>query len=174
MTNTSNFWSGRRVLITGHTGFKGGWLAIWLKKLGADLTGIALPPTTCPNLFELAQIDSLVKNHFIDIRDFTKLSKIVRVAEPEIVFHLAAQPLVRTSYRDPLQTYSTNVMGTANLLESLRGLESIKVAVMVTTDKVYLNKEWHYPYRETDSLGGYDPYSASKAASEFVIQSYRH
>jgi len=173
MTDLSNFWRGRRVLITGHTGFKGGWLAIWLRKLGADLTGIALQPTTKPNLFDLAHIDAEIKSHLIDIRDYAKLSKIVHAIQPEIIFHLAAQPLVRSSYNDPLHTYSTNVMGTANLLESMRGIDSIKVAVMVTTDKVYHNREWHYPYRETDSLGGYDPYSSSKAASEFVIESYR-
>ena len=173
MTEVENFWQGKRVLITGHTGFKGGWLAIWLQRLGANVTGIALAPNTTPNLFELAHIEDGMTSHFCDIRDATKLTEITRDARPEIVFHLAAQPLVRASYRDPLVTYATNIMGTANLLDALRGLDSIKVAVMITTDKVYRNNEWLYPYRETDMLGGHDPYSASKAASEIVIASYR-
>ena len=173
MTKSANFWRGKRVVLTGHTGFKGGWLALWLQQLGADVTGIALAPNTTPNLFDLADIQNGMTSHFCDIRDAAKLSQIVRNANPEIVFHLAAQPLVRASYRDPLATYATNVMGTANLLDALRGLESVKVAVMVTTDKVYRNNEWLYPYRETDALGGHDPYSASKAASEIVIASYR-
>jgi CDP-glucose 4,6-dehydratase len=170
---TTSFWHDKRVLLTGHTGFKGGWLALWLQQLGAEVVGIALAPNTVPNLFELAHVESGMTSHFCDIRDASKLRQIVRDARPEIVFHLAAQPLVRASYRDPLSTYATNVMGTANLLDALRGLDSIKVAVMVTTDKVYCNNEWIYPYRETDALGGHDPYSASKAASEIVIASYR-
>lgn len=173
MTESANFWRGKRVVLTGHTGFKGGWLALWLQQLGADVTGIALAPNTTPNLFDLAGIQNGMTSHFCDIRDAAKLSQFVRNANPEIVFHLAAQPLVRASYRDPLATYATNVMGTANLLDALCGLESVKVAVMVTTDKVYRNNEWLYPYRETDALGGHDPYSASKAASEIVIASYR-
>ena len=173
MKNVANFWHGKRVLLTGHTGFKGGWLALWLQQMGADVTGIALVPNTVPSLFELAHIKKSITSHFCDIRDATKLAKIVRDARPEVVFHLAAQPLVRASYRDPLATYGTNVMGTANLLDALRGLDSIKVAVMITTDKVYCNNEWFFPYRETDALGGHDPYSASKAASEVVIASYR-
>jgi CDP-glucose 4,6-dehydratase len=173
MIEAKNFWDGRRVLLTGHTGFKGGWLAIWLQRLGANVTGIALAPNTTPNLFELALVEKGMTSHLCDIRDVAKLSKIVHNACPEVVFHLAAQPLVRASYRDPLTTYATNVMGTANVLDALRGLESIKVAVMVTTDKVYHNNEWFFPYRETDALGGHDPYSASKAASEIVIASYR-
>ena len=173
MTNVANFWHGKRVLITGHTGFKGGWLALWLQRLGANVTGIALEPNTTPNLFDLAHIKNGMSNHFCDIRDASKFAKIVHHAHPEVVFHIAAQPLVRASYRTPLTTYATNVMGTANMLDSLRGLDSIKVAVMVTTDKVYRNNEWIYPYRETDTLGGHDPYSASKAASEIVIASYR-
>lgn len=173
MIEIENFWRNKRVLLTGHTGFKGGWLAIWLQRLGASVTGIALAPNTTQNLFELAHIEGSMTSHFCDIRDASKLRKIVRDARPELVFHLAAQPLVRASYRDPLATYETNIMGTANLLDALRGLDSIKVAVMVTTDKVYSNNEWIYPYRETDALGGHDPYSASKAASEIVIASYR-
>ena len=173
MRNLASFWRGKRVLLTGHTGFKGGWLALWLQQMGAEVVGIALAPNTVQNLFELAHVKSGMTSHFCDIRDASKLAQIVRDARPEIVFHLAAQPLVRASYRDPLATYATNVMGTANLLDSLRGLDSIKVAVMITTDKVYRNNEWFFPYRETDALGGHDPYSASKAASEVVIASYR-
>jgi len=173
MIEDAHFWRGRRVLLTGHTGFKGAWLAIWLQRFGAAVTGIALEPNTSPNLFSLAHIASEINSHFCDIRDVDKLKKIVREANPEVVFHLAAQPLVRSSYNDPLTTYATNVMGTANLLDALRGLDDIKVAVMVTTDKVYRNNEWFFPYRETDVLGGHDPYSASKAASEIIIASYR-
>ena len=172
-TSAANFWRGKNVLITGHTGFKGSWLALWLQRLGAEVTGIGLAPNTSPSLFELARIDQSIKSHFCDIRDSLTLAQIVRNTRPEIVFHLAAQSLVRASYRDPLATYAINVMGSAHLLDALRGLESTKVAVMVTTDKVYQNNEWLYPYRETDALGGHDPYSASKAASEIVITSYR-
>lgn len=169
----ANFWHGKRVLLTGHTGFKGAWLALWLQKMGANVTGIALMPNNTLNLFELADVKNGMTNYCCDIRDASKLAKIVRDTSPEIVFHLAAQSLVRASYRDPLATYETNVMGTAYLLDALRDLDSIKVAVMVTTDKVYRNREWLFPYRETDELGGHDPYSASKAASEIVIASYR-
>ena len=173
MTVIPNFWIGKRVLITGHTGFKGGWLAIWLQRLGADVTGIALSPNTTPNLFELAQVARGMKSCICDIRDATALSQMVTEARPEVVFHLAAQPLVRASYRDPLDTYSTNIMGTANLLDALRGQVNARVAVMVTTDKVYRHSGQQLPYREDDILGGHDPYSASKAASEIVIDSYR-
>ncbi|EKE68139.1 CDP-glucose 4,6-dehydratase [Oceanibaculum indicum] len=168
-----DFWREKRVLITGHTGFKGGWLALWLQRLGARVTGIALPPNTSPNLFELARIADGIDSHFCDIRDAEALSGMVRSARPDIVFHLAAQPLVRASYAQPLDTFSSNVMGTAHVLEALRGLETVKVAVMVTTDKVYRNHERLQPYREDEPLGGHDPYSASKAASEIVIASYR-
>jgi CDP-glucose 4,6-dehydratase len=142
--------------------------------MGARVTGIALPPDTRPNLFELTKSDAgIATSATVDIRDPAALAKVVRAAEPEVVFHLAAQPLVRRSYAQPLQTFATNVMGTAHLLESLRGVTSIRVAVMVTTDKVYANREWLWPYREEDALGGCDPYSASKAAAEMVIASYR-
>jgi CDP-glucose 4,6-dehydratase len=167
------FWNGKRVLLTGHTGFKGGWLAIWLNNMGAQVIGVSLPPNTVPSLFSLASIQSQCENHICDIRDAVKLTEVIKRAQPEIVFHLAAQPLVRQSYTEPLETFSSNVIGTANLLDAMRGLASIKVAVMITTDKVYLNKEWIWPYRENDALGGHDPYSASKAASEIVISSYR-
>lgn len=167
------FWRGKRVLITGHTGFKGGWLTLWLKQLGADITGMALAPNTQPNLFEQARVSDGISSHFCDIRDVDRTSQIIRAARPEIVLHLAAQPLVRASYREPVATYASNVMGTVHVLNALRDLGSVRVAVMVTTDKVYHNQEHPYPYREDDTLGGHDPYSASKAASEIVIASYR-
>lgn len=170
---SADFWRNRRVLLTGHTGFKGAWLSLWLQRLGAEVTGIALPPNTTPSLFELARVADGMNSHFCDIRDSAALASIVCAARPEIVFHLAAQPLVRASYRDPLATFASNVMGTAHLLDALRGLEGARVALMVTTDKVYQNNEWPYPFREIDALGGYDPYSASKAASEIAIASYR-
>ena len=168
-----NFWRDKRVLLTGHTGFKGGWLAIWLQRLGAVVTGIGLEPNTTPSLFQLAHINDGINSHICDIRDASKLTSILKTAQPEVIFHLAAQPLVRASYLEPLGTYATNVMGTAHLLEAMRSLASLRVAVMVTTDKVYRNHEHCFPYREDDALGGHDPYSASKAASEIVIASYR-
>ena len=173
MTPQADFWRGKRVLLTGHTGFKGSWLALWLQRLGADVTGIALAPSTTPSLFDQARVAEGMNSHFCDIRDAAALAALLRAARPDLVFHLAAQPLVRASYREPLPTFATNVMGTAHLLDALRGLDGVRVAVMVTTDKVYRNNEWHYPYRENDALGGHDPYSASKAASEIVIASYR-
>lgn len=173
MSHTKNFWHNKRVLVTGHTGFKGGWLTLWLNKMGAEVTGIGLAPNTSPSLFELSSISAVCDSYFCDIRDLEKLSLIIDRANPEIVFHLAAQPLVRASYKDPLLTFSTNIIGTANVLECLRGAKSTRVAVMITTDKVYQNNEWVWPYKEDDSLGGHDPYSSSKAASEIVINSYR-
>lgn len=173
MKTTPDFWRRKRVLVTGHSGFKGAWLTIWLHRLGAQVIGISLPPNTEPNLASLVKIDQLCESHFCDIRDPEALTRIIHSAQPEIVFHLAAQPLVRASYREPVETFATNVMGTAHVLEALRGLESVKAAVMITTDKVYQNHEWPWPYREVDALGGHDPYSASKAASEMVIASYR-
>lgn len=168
------FWRGRRVLLTGHTGFKGGWLAIWLARLGAEVTCLALPAETCPSLFEAAGVKRLVARSLLaDIRDASTLAAVVREAQPEVVLHLAAQPLVRRSYREPLETFSMNVMGTAHVLDALRGVQDVRVAVMVTTDKVYANREWAHPYRESDPLGGHDPYSASKAAGEIIIDSYR-
>jgi CDP-glucose 4,6-dehydratase len=167
------FWEGKRVLVTGHTGFKGAWLAIWLRCLGADVTGIALPPAGDPNLFNLAGVDELCDNRFLDIRDAAGLAALVREAKAQIVLHLAAQALVREAYRDPLNTFTTNVTGTTNVLDALRGSRDTRVAVMVTTDKVYRNNEQATAFRETDPLGGHDPYSASKAAAEIVIASYR-
>lgn len=168
-----DFWCGKRVLLTGHTGFKGAWLALWLQRLGAYVTGIALPPATKPSLFALAQVDQGMASHFCDVCDAQALADCVRTTQPEIVLHLAAQALVRPSYAAPLETFATNVMGTAHLLDALRGLAGVRVAVVVTTDKVYRNREWAYPYREDDALGGHDPYSASKAAAELVTASYR-
>jgi CDP-glucose 4,6-dehydratase len=168
------FWKGKRVLLTGHTGFKGGWLALWLVRMGAQVTGVALPPGTSPNIFQRADVArGLAASLFVDIRDAAELATIVRDAQPEILLHLAAQPIVRRSYAQPVETFVTNVMGTVHVLEALRSVDSARVAVMVTTDKVYSNREWCWPYREEDALGGHDPYSASKAASEMVIESYR-
>lgn len=172
-TTPLSFWRGKRVLLTGHTGFKGCWLALWLTRLGARVTGIALPPSTMPSLYELTGIDGKVESYLCDIRDAKQTASIIRQSRPEVVFHLAAQALVRAGYSDPLNTYSSNLMGTVHVLDALRNLEGVKVAVMITTDKVYRPTISAYPYRETDPLGGYDPYSASKAASEIVIDSYR-
>ncbi|CAK8724850.1 RfbG [Candidatus Electrothrix laxa] len=168
-----NFWNGRRVLITGHTGFKGAWLTLWLSRMGAKVTGISLPPGTSPNLFELVDLAVLSDSRFCDIRDAAALATHIKDVAPEVVFHLAAQPLVRASYRRPLDTFAVNTMGTANVLDALRHVDTVRVAVMITTDKVYRNNEQLWPCREEDALGGHDPYSASKAASEIVIDSYR-
>lgn len=168
-----DFWRDKRVLLTGHSGFKGAWLALWLERLGARVTGISLPPTTTPNLFELADIARSADSHLLDIRAAQELTAVVRGARPEIVFHMAAQSLVRAGYRDPLGTFATNLMGTVHLLDALRELRTVRAAVMVTTDKVYRNVAHDVPFREDDPLGGHDPYSASKAASEIVIASYR-
>ncbi|MDR3630592.1 MAG: CDP-glucose 4,6-dehydratase [Desulfocapsaceae bacterium] len=173
MIPQKHFWAGRRVLITGHTGFKGSWLALWLHSLGAKVTGIALPPATSPNLFSLTGLEGLIDSHFADISEAEGLIALTREVTPDIVFHLAAQPLVRAGYRQPMETFATNIMGTVHLLEALRQVDSVKAAVLVTTDKVYRNREWPYPYREEDALGGHDPYSASKAAAEIVAAGYR-
>lgn len=165
----------RRVLVTGHTGFKGSWLALWLQELGAHVTGIALAPDTSPSHWSLLDLDNRhIDSREIDIRDAAALTTALHEAEPEIIFHLAAQPLVRRSYRDPVDTWSTNVMGTVNVMEASRRLPSLHAIVAVTTDKCYLNREWNRGYRETDPLGGHDPYSASKAAAELVAASYRN
>ncbi len=169
----ASFWRGKRVLLTGHTGFKGAWLALWLRRLGAEVTGVALPPADEPSLFTLADVGGLCDSHLQDIRDAARLAAVVKAARPQILLHLAAQALVRASYRDPVGTFATNAMGTAHVLDALRGLDGARVAVMVTTDKVYRNLEQAVPFRETDELGGHDPYSASKAAAEVVIASYR-
>ncbi|MFN7857867.1 MAG: CDP-glucose 4,6-dehydratase [Acidovorax sp.] len=174
MQPTPDFWRGKRVLLTGHTGFKGGWLALWLARMGAEVTGLALPPATEPNLFTLARVgDVLSADRVCDVRDAVALAAQVQAARPQIVLHLAAQALVRAGYADPLGTHATNIMGTAHVLDALRGQTDARVAVVVTTDKVYRNREWAYPYREDDPLGGHDPYSASKAAAEIITASYR-
>ncbi len=168
------FWRGRRVLLTGHTGFKGAWLALWLHRLGARVTGYALKPSTNPNLYTSANIsDRLVADHQADILNETRLKQVLSDSDPEVIFHLAAQSLVVEGYRDPLTTFSTNVMGTANLLQHARSLDSLKSIVVVTTDKCYENLEWVHPYRESDKLGGSDPYSASKAGTELVTHAFR-
>ena len=166
------FWQGKRVLLTGHTGFKGSWLALWLRELGAQVTGFALDPGTEPNLFELAQVGREITDVRGDLRDLGALLETVAEAQPEIVLHLAAQPLVREAYRDPLGTYSSNVMGTLHLLEAMRQVGGVRACVLVTTDKVYANQEWPWPYRENEALGGHDPYSSSKACCELLAQSY--
>ncbi|WP_369987459.1 CDP-glucose 4,6-dehydratase [Pseudomonas xanthosomatis] len=166
------FWQGKRVLLTGHTGFKGSWLALWLRELGAQVTGFALDPGTEPSLFELAEAGTGIKDVRGDLRDLGALLEVIAEAEPEIVLHLAAQPLVREAYRDPLGTYSSNVMGTLNLLEAVRQVGGVRACVLVTTDKVYANQEWSWPYRENEALGGHDPYSSSKACCELLAQSY--
>jgi CDP-glucose 4,6-dehydratase len=167
----SDCYRGRRVLITGHTGFKGSWLALWLHELGADVTGLALDPETAPNHWSMLELP--IVDQRCDIRNSGEVERVIAAVQPEIVFHLAAQPLVRRSYRSPLDTWSTNVMGTANVLEAVRSQSSVRAVVVVTTDKCYENQDWSWGYRETDRLGGYDPYSASKAGSELVAASYR-
>jgi CDP-glucose 4,6-dehydratase len=166
------FYLHKKILVTGHTGFKGSWLTQILLNWGADVVGVSLHPTTTPNLFGALNLEKRVKNYFLDINDLEEMKKIVSHEKPEIIFHLAAQPIVRTGYDDPIGTFSTNCMGTANILEAIREVRSVRSAVIITTDKVYENKEWHYPYRENDPLGGYDPYSASKAAADIVTSSY--
>lgn len=167
------FWRGKRVLVTGHTGFKGSWLSLWLTELGARVSGLALAPPTEPSLFELARLPELVAGHEGDIRNEAIVAEVARAASPDIVFHLAAQPLVTRGYVAPVETFSTNVLGTVHLLEALRRVSSVRVVVLVTTDKVYEERPWPHAHREDDRLGGRDPYSASKAASEYAIACYR-
>ena len=167
-------WKNRRVLLTGHTGFKGSWLSLWLSELGAKVTGVGLEPNTAQNLFSQLKIqERMVAHHIADIRKTWVLCEIVQACQPEVVIHLAAQPLVRRSYKEPLETWATNVQGSLHLLEALKPLKKSCAVVMVTTDKVYANREWDYGYRENDRLGGHDPYSASKAAAELAIASWR-
>jgi CDP-glucose 4,6-dehydratase len=168
------FWRGRRVLLTGHTGFKGSWLAFWLVELGAEVTGVALPPEPGPSLFKALGLASRLNHRIGDIRDPAVLHQAVEACRPEVVLHLAAQPLVRRSYSEPVSTWETNVMGTIHLLQALRPLPAPCSAVLITTDKVYRNNEWLYGYRENDPLGGHDPYSSSKAAAELAIASWRN
>ena len=169
-----NFYKGKRVLITGHTGFKGSWLSVWLNELGAEVAGIGLDPATDRDNFVLTRIgEKIVADIRADIRDGERMKRIFREFQPEIVFHLAAQPLVRLSYDIPVETYQTNVMGTINILEAIRATDSVKVGVMITTDKCYENKEQIWGYRENEPMGGYDPYSSSKGAAELAIASWR-
>ncbi|KSV57500.1 CDP-glucose 4,6-dehydratase [Acetivibrio ethanolgignens] len=167
-----NFYKGKKVFITGHTGFKGSWLCTILVKAGAEVTGYALEPPTTPSLFELAEIEKDIHSIIGDIRDFTALHRAFEEAKPEIVLHLAAQPIVKDSYKNPVYTYETNVMGTVNICECVRLSTTVKSFLNVTTDKVYLNKEWEWGYRENEELDGYDPYSNSKSCSELVTHSY--
>jgi CDP-glucose 4,6-dehydratase len=166
-------WQGKRVFLTGHTGFKGGWLALWLTKLGAEVRGYGLDPYTDPNLLSAVRLPSVIEDLRGDIRDAARLDKSMADFSPEVVFHLAAQPLVRLSYADPIGTYETNVIGTARVLDAVRRTPSVRAVVSVTTDKCYENKEWLWGYRETDPLGGYDPYSSSKACAELVSAAFR-
>ena len=170
-----DFWKGKRVFITGHTGFKGGWLSLWLQSLGAEVHGYSLSPPTTPNLFSVARIgEGMASSTIADIRDFEQLAVSVQRAQPEIVFHLAAQPLVRYSYQNPAETYAVNVMGVVNLLETVRAAAGIKAVINVTTDKCYENREWPWGYRENEALGGHDPYSSSKGCAELVTAAYRN
>lgn len=169
-----NFYNNKKVLITGHTGFKGTWLCAVLSYLGADIVGYALNAPTEPSLFNISGMSKKIKSVFGDIRDLESLERIVQDEKPEIVFHLAAQPIVRDSYKEPVYTYETNVMGTVNILESIRKHSSVKSFLNVTTDKVYLNREWEWGYRENEELNGFDPYSNSKSCSELVTYSYKH
>jgi CDP-glucose 4,6-dehydratase len=169
----SQRWAGKRVFVTGHTGFKGTWLVAWLRRLGADVVGYALPPATQPAMFDLVAADAGIRSVTGDVRDLSHLVDVVREAEPEVVFHLAAQALVRASFDDPVDTYATNVMGTVNVLEAIRRTPSVRAAVVVTSDKCYENREWHWGYRESEPMGGYDPYSNSKGCAELVTSSFR-
>lgn len=170
----SNFWRGKRVFLTGHTGFKGGWLSLWLHSLGAEVFGLALSPNTKPSLFKEARINELINSAIGDIRDFELVRSSMLDASPEIIIHMAAQPLVRQSYKAPIETYETNVMGTVHVLEAAREIDNLKTIINVTSDKCYENKEWDWGYRETDSIGGFDPYSSSKGCSELITSAYRN
>jgi CDP-glucose 4,6-dehydratase len=169
-----DFWRGRRVLVVGHTGFKGGWLSLWLHSMGASVTGLSLPPPTEPSLFALAGLDALIETQIGDIRDFATVAAALARWRPEVVFHLAAQALVRRSYREPIETFATNVLGTVHVLEAIRATPSVRSTVVVTSDKCYENREWPWAYREVDPVGGDEPYSASKGCAELVAASYRH
>ncbi len=169
------FWSDRTVFLTGHTGFKGGWMALWLSHLGAKVHGYSLQPSTVPNFFSVLNLeDRLEKSLIADIRDIKTLSNSIKRTQPSIIIHMAAQPLVRSSYEMPVETFATNVIGTVNLFEAARETKSVEAIINVTTDKCYENQEWIWPYRENDKLGGHDPYSGSKACSELVTNTYRN
>lgn len=168
-----DFWKNKKVFITGHTGFKGSWLSLWLHALEAKVSGYALDPSTNPSLYDLGGVKDILTSVIGDIRDLDLLKKAMKECDPDIVIHMAAQPLVRDSYKEPVETYATNVMGTVNLFEAVRGCRNVRAVLNVTTDKCYENKEWEWGYRENEPLGGYDPYSNSKACSELVTSSYR-
>lgn len=170
----NGFWRGKRVFITGHTGFKGGWLSLWLQKLGAEVTGYSLPAPTSPSLFESARVADGMNSLLHDVRDIDSLRAALARQAPQVVFHLAAQPLVRFSYANPRETYETNVMGTVNLLEAVRQTDGVRAVVIVTSDKCYENREWIGSYRETDPMGGHDPYSSSKGCVELVAAAFRN
>jgi CDP-glucose 4,6-dehydratase len=167
------FWEDKKVLVTGHTGFKGSWLCLWLQRLGADVAGYALSPPTTPSLFKVAHVADGMTSITGDVRDLEHLQSVTAEHRPDIVVHLAAQPLVRYAYKNPVETYSTNIMGTVNVLEAVRQSESVRVVVSITSDKCYENKEWLWGYRENDPMGGHDPYSSSKGCAELVISAYR-
>lgn len=170
----TDFWQGKRVLLTGHTGFKGGWLSLWLQSMGAKVTGYALEAPTRPSLFDVARIEEGMSSHTGDIRDLEHLLRVMREARPEIVIHMAAQALVRYSYANPVETYATNVMGTVHLLEAVRQTGGVRVVVNITSDKCYENQEWVWGYRENEPMGGFDPYSNSKGCAELVTSAYRN
>lgn len=172
-TDSGSFWAGKKVLVTGHTGFKGAWLCLWLHQLGAEVSGLALDPTTSPSMYDLAGLDDTVDSHIGSISDTVFVSEVMQQVKPDVVFHLAAQVLVRESYDDPVYTFTTNVVGTANVLNAAREVENLKAAVVVTSDKCYENQEWHWSYRENEPMGGHDPYSASKGCAELVTASMR-
>ena len=173
MVVKSKFWQGKKVLITGHTGFKGGWLSLWLQEMGSQVIGLALDPPTNPNLFDQANVAENMLSLKADIRELDPLKKIFQDQKPEIVFHLAAQSLVRYSYLEPVETYQTNVIGSLNILEAIKYVNSVRSVVMVTTDKCYDNQEWVWGYRENEPMGGHDPYSSSKGCAELLIASFR-
>lgn len=167
------FWQNKRVLVTGHTGFKGSWLSLWLQSMGANVCGLALAPPTSPALFDIAGVAEHMAHHVVDIRDYAQVHAVMADFQPEIIFHMAAQPLVRLSYQQPVETYATNVMGTVHVLEAARHITSVKAIVNITTDKCYENREWAWGYREDEPMGGHDPYSNSKGCAELVSSAYR-
>jgi CDP-glucose 4,6-dehydratase len=169
----AEFWSGRRVFLTGHTGFKGSWLSMWLQRMGAEVHGFALAPHTEPSLFKVADVASGMTSGYGDVRDLGQLTAALRAAAPEVVFHLAALPIVRESYMRPVEHYQTNVMGTVNLLEAVRSTPEVRAVVVITSDKCYENREWLWAYREDEAMGGLDPYSSSKGCAELVVSAYR-
>lgn len=170
---TPSFWRGRKVFLTGHTGFKGGWMSLWMQSLGTNLKGFSLEPPTSPSLFEIASISDGMNSDIGDVRDLARLTHSLQTFQPEIVFHMAAQPLVRYSYKNPVETYATNLMGTVHLLEAVRQTPSVKAVVIITTDKCYENREWAWGYRENEPMGGFDPYSNSKGCAELATAAYR-